>query len=116
MSPKIDEKWIWAIIVINVLLSTTADTVSTVMWERRSWQYLTLMIIISPLVYGTFGYVASFFGLSIAAAIINSLVVVGPVIVGLCFRYEWRVMPWQEYVGMMLVLIGITLIVFYKPK
>lgn len=111
-----DEKWIWVIIVINVVLSTTADTVSTIMWERRSWQHLVIMVLISPLVFGTFGYVASCFGLSIAASIINSLVVVGPVTVGLVFRSEWKGMHCQVYLGMVCVIIGITLIVLHKSK
>jgi hypothetical protein len=74
------------------------------------------MVMIAPLVYGTFGLVGSFYGLSVAASIINSLVVVGPVIVGLVFRDEWEKMHWQVYLGMACILVGITLIVLYKPK
>jgi hypothetical protein len=118
MDPKpMPEAWvIWTVVIVNVILSTTADTLATIAWERRSCPYFVVMALIGPLVYGTFGYVSYHFGLSVAASIINSLVVVGPVTVGLVFRDEWKNLPWQGFAGMGFVLIGITLIMLYKPE
>jgi hypothetical protein len=106
----------WLFVVLCVILSTAADTVSTIMWERKSRSYLVVMLVLAPMVFATFGYIGSHFGLSIASSLTNSLIVIGPITIGLIFREEWKNMPWQVYVGMAMIVIGITIVVVFRPE
>jgi hypothetical protein len=111
-----EEQAVWIFLIFNVIVCTTVDTVSTMAWEKKSGAYFTATILIAPFVFLSFGFIGSKFGLSIAASLTNSLVVIGPVLVGLIFRKEWKGMPWQLYLGMLLVVVGITVIAIFKPS
>lgn len=104
----------WLAVIACVLLSTLADTLSTQYWKKQSTSMLFATITIAPVVFLCFGYVGNRFGLSIASCLTNSLVVVGPIIVGLIFFSEWKTMNSRVYLGILMVVIGITTIVYYR--
>lgn len=108
----------WAVVaaLICVILSTVADTMSTQYWKRQSGALLLSLFIISPCVFVAFGYVGHNFGLSIASCLTNSFIVICPILIGLIFFSEWKQMTIPVYIGMAMIVIGITLIVIYKKE
>ncbi len=104
----------WMAVFAAVVLSTSVDALSTLAWKKQTWQFFALTIVMAPLTFLSFGYVGHKFGLSIASCLINSLMVLGPIIVGLIFFDEWKKMSLPMYFGMALVLLGITIIVLCK--
>lgn len=100
--------------LICVILSTTADTLSTQYWKKPNWLQLLTLIVISPCVFIAFGYVGNKFGLSIASCLTNSFIVICPILIGLIAFSEWKNMTPPVYVGMVLIVIGITMILIYK--
>ncbi len=108
----------WAVVaaLICVILSTTADTLSTQYWKKQSWPLLVTLIVISPCVFFAFGYVGHNYGLSIASCLTNSFIVICPILVGLIAFSEWKQMSLPVYIGMVMIVIGITMIVIFKKE
>ena len=106
--------WAWIAVIICVLLSTTVDALGTLWWKRQSWMLAVVVIALSPLVFFAFGYVGNRFGLSIASSLTNSLIVIGPILVGLVLFSEWKKMSAPIYIGLLLIVIGITVVALYK--
>ncbi|MBM4455224.1 MAG: hypothetical protein FJ411_02405 [Verrucomicrobia bacterium] len=105
----------WSAVLACAALSTLADTLGTVWWEQKKSWVLLAMIGLSPLVFLAFGYVGSRFGLAKASALTNTLVVLGPILVGIFFRGELRQLSSVELVGMGLAVAGITLLTGCSP-
>lgn len=108
--------WAWIAVITCVLLSTTADALSTQCWKRQSWLFGIATIVISPFVFIAFGYVGHRYGLSIASSLTNSFIVIGPILVGLILFSEWKRMNVPLYIGMALIVAGITIIVLYRKE
>jgi len=108
--------WAWAAVLACVLLSTTADALSTQCWKKQSWPLGVAVVVLAPFVFLAFGYVGRTYGLSIASSLTNSLIVVGPIIVGLIVYSEWKQMSAPLYLGIAMIVIGITIIVIYKKE
>lgn len=108
--------WAWVAVFVCVVLSTAADALSTQCWKKQSWPLGVAVIVISPFVFFAFGYVGHRYGLSIASSLTNSLIVIGPILVGLILFSEWKKMNAPLCIGMALIVIGITVIVLYKRE
>lgn len=109
--------WFWILMIaLTVAFSTVCDTLSTMHAKGEAgWPALVVMIVLAPIVFYCFGRVGQRSGLSMASSITNSLVVVGPLIIGLLFRGEWKKMtPWQ-WIGMVTILVGIGIVLFLSP-
>ena len=106
----------WIIVLACVALSTLCDTTSTMYWEKKSWLLFFVTLFASPLVFLCFGYVGSKYGLSVASSLTNSLVVIGPILVGLLVRQEWKSVSLPQIAGMVCIILGITLIVIFKSS
>lgn len=106
--------WTWAAVLTCVLLSTTADALSVRCWKNPSWPLGLLVAGLAPLVFLAFGYVGSRHGLSVASSLTNSLIVVGPILVGLVAFAEWKTLTAPHYAGMALIVAGITVIAFAR--
>ncbi len=107
----------WAVIAAVLtcaVLSTITDALSVQFWKKQNWGLGMLVILIAPCVFFAFGYAGNKYGLSIASCITNSLVVIGPILVGLFLFSEWKNMTWQVYLGMAFVVIGITIVVLFN--
>jgi len=106
----------WSAVLICAALSTLADTLGTVWWEQKKTWILLAILGISPLVFLAFGYVGSHFGLAKASSLTNTLVVIGPILVGIFFRGELRQLSFVELVGMALAVTGIVLLTVFSPR
>ena len=106
----------WSAVLACAALSTIADTLGTVWWEQKKLWVLLTMIGLSPLVFLAFGYVGSHFGLAKASSLTNTLVVIGPILVGILFRGELRQLSPVELLGMGLAVAGIALLTVFSPQ
>jgi hypothetical protein len=105
----------WFAVFACAALSTLADTLGTVWWEQKSFGLLFAILGLSPLVFLAFGYVGCHFGLAKASSLTNTLVVMGPILVGILFRGELRQLSAVELAGMAMALAGIVLLTFFRP-
>ena len=80
----------WFAVLLCAVLSTGVDTLGTVWWEQKNALFLLGLLALSPLVFLAFGYAGSHFGLAKASSLTNTLVVLGPILVGILFRGELR--------------------------
>jgi len=103
-------------VLLCALLSTAGDTTSTYFWEQPSTALFVAVVLLSPCAFFSFGYVGSKFGLSIASSLTNSLIVLGPILVGLLLRDEWKKVSAPQYAGMLCIVVGIILIVLFKDE
>ena len=105
----------WSAVLACAALSTIADTLGTVWWEQKKLWVLLAMIGLAPLVFLAFGYVGSHFGLAKASSLTNTLIVAGPILVGLIFRQEIRRLSLSQMIGMTLLVAGITVLACFRP-
>lgn len=106
----------WSAVLACAALSTVADTLGTVWWEQKKLWVLLAMIGLAPLVFLAFGYVGSHFGLAKASSLTNTLVVIGPILVGILLRGELRQLSLPEMLGMVLAVAGIALLTVFSPR
>ncbi len=104
----------WTAILVCTILSTLTDTIGTLWWERKQTALLIATIALSPLVFLSFGYIGSHLGLARASGLTNSLIVAGPILIGITFRHELRQLALPQIFGMAFVLLGITLLALFK--
>ena len=105
----------WTAVLVCTLLSTLTDTLGTLWWERKQTSLLIATILLSPLVFLTFGYIGSHFGLARASSLTNTLIVAGPILIGITFRHELRQLALPQIIGMGFILVGITLLAVFRP-
>lgn len=106
----------WFAMAICAALSTLTDTLGTVWWEKKQSIVLVATLLLAPLVFLSFGYVGSHFGLARASSLTNSLIVAGPILVGIFFRQELRQLSLVEIIGISLIVTGITLLAIFRPS
>lgn len=99
-----------AVVVGCAALSTLADTMGTLYWERRSLPHLLFTIVIAPFVFILFGWVGASQGLATASGYTNSLIVAGPILVGLLFRRELAQVSVAQVIGLLFIFVGIGLV------
>jgi hypothetical protein len=104
----------WTAVLVCTILSTLTDTLGTLWWERKQTALLIATIALSPLVFLSFGYIGSHLGLARASGLTNSLIVAGPILIGIAFRHELRQLALPQIFGMAFVLLGITLLALFK--
>ena len=104
----------WAAVLLCALLSTLTDTLGTLWWEKKDLSILLGTVLLSPLVFLSFGYVGRHFGLAMASSLTNTLIVVGPILVGLILRQEIRRLTMPQMIGMALLVAGITLLASFR--
>jgi len=106
----------WSVVIACAALSTLVDTLGTVWWEQKRMWVLVAILGVSPLVFLAFGYVGSHFGLAKASSLTNTLVVIGPILVGILFRGELRQLSGVEVAGMALAFAGIILLTVFGSR
>lgn len=85
----------------NYLAALWGDSGKTFSW------LLVAVILISPLVFVTFGLVTARLGVAVGSGTIDSLLTVGTVAVGLLVFGEWAKLSPREYVGLGLIVVGL---------
>jgi hypothetical protein len=101
----------WFLIAGNVALALTANAVATV-WASRGGQinllFVTLLVV-SPIVFLSFGMVSARTGLAVGAAVIDSALTISSILLGLVVFGGWRDLSMAQYGGMALAVAGIML-------
>ena len=107
----------WLYIIGAVVVAVVANSISAI-WASKENKFETiwflLMIVISPLVFITFGLVTSKLGLTMASATIDSLLTISTILVGLFLFQELNNISWYQYIGIFLAILGIVLMHLHK--
>ena len=106
----------WSAVLACAALSTIADTLGTTWWEEKKTWMLLAIVGLSPLVFLAFGYIGSHFGLAKASSLTNTLVVIGPILVGIIFRGELRQLSAVEIAGIAMAVAGIVMLTVFSPR
>ena len=108
---------VWLYVIIAVAIAVLANSVSAV-WakgdDKFSVWFLALLVI-SPLVFISFGLTTSRLGVAVSSGTIDSLLTVSTIAVGLVLFQEWQKVSTLQYLGIAFAVIGIFLMVFF-PK
>ena len=107
---------IWALIVGNIALALTANAVATI-WAGqggRNWALLAVLVVISPVIFVTFGIVSARVGLAVGSAVIDSALTIASILLGLILFDGWRDVSAVQYGGIGLAVAGIVLMQFGK--
>ena len=100
------------VLVANLALAIGANALGTT-WAQGGMKpnlaFFALMLV-SPLVFLSFGFVASRMGLASASAIIDTLLTVGTVAAGLIWFGEWQDMSLRSGIGLAFALAGIVVL------
>jgi multidrug transporter EmrE-like cation transporter len=107
------EKYIIIIlVVVAVGVAVLANSISAVWASQESKIYtwwLPAVILISPLVFITFGLTVEKLGVTVGSATLDSSLTIATVLVGLIFFGEWASTSSIQYLGLVFTLSGIVL-------
>ncbi len=107
---------IWVLVLGNIALALTANALST-LWALRNGQDLVLLavvVVISPIIFLSFGMVSSRVGLAVGSAWIDAALTISSVLLGMILFGGWRDVSLVQYGGIGLALAGIILMQFGK--
>jgi multidrug transporter EmrE-like cation transporter len=100
------------VLIANLALAIGANAVGTT-WAQGGMKAnlaFVAILLISPLVFLSFGFVAARLGLAAASATIDTLLTVGTMLAGLIWFGEWHEMSARSMVGLSLALAGIVVL------
>lgn len=107
----------WFYIIVAVLVAVSANSVSAI-WASKENRFTSpwflLLLLISPLVFITFGLVTSRLGLAVTSATVDILLTVTTILVGLFFFREVGNLSWYQFLGMAFALTGMILMQLHK--
>lgn len=101
-------------IVIAVGVAVLANSIAAI-WAKQDSRYgwwLLAVILISPLVFITYGLVTSKLGVSVASGTVDSLLTITTILVGIFIFKEINTLTGLQYLGIALAMAGIFLMVF----
>lgn len=104
----------WAYIIGALLVAVLANAVSAIWASKPHWAnpWLVAIILLGPLVFITFGLVASRVGVALGSASLDSLLTISTIVVGLIFFGEWSKVNVYQYIGIALIVAGIIFVHF----
>jgi len=106
------ETWIYILIAVGVALFANYIAASWGAREDKMSLLLLGIILVSPLVFITFGLATARIGVAIASGTIDALLTVSTVVLGLLVFGEWSKISYYQYAGLLLVFMGIVLMQF----
>lgn len=108
---------VWFYIITAVVIAVAANSISAI-WAGKESKFFSvwflLLLVISPLVFITFGIVTSKIGLAVTSGTVDALLTISTILVGLFIFNEWNSVSMYQYVGMALSIFGIILMQFSK--
>lgn len=106
--------WIYVLIAVGVAL--TANAISAKWAGQSNWvnPWLWPMLMISPIVFVTFGITAARIGLTLGSANIDSLLTIATIMFGLIAFREWKMLSAHQYAGVVFIIVGIVLTQFAR--
>jgi multidrug transporter EmrE-like cation transporter len=109
---------IWFYILGSVSIAVLANSIGIIWATDKGGKFslwLLLLVLISPLVFISFGLTASKLGgLSMGSAIIDSILTISTILVGLVLFKEWGNVSLYQLVGMSFAVCGIILMQLSK--
>lgn len=105
---------IWASTLGAVAVAVAANSISAIWAEHKNkftW-WLVALILISPLVFITFGLVTAEVGVAVGAGTMDSLLSLSTITIGLIFFREKHKLSTYQYWGLLCISIGIILMQF----
>ena len=112
---KVIEAWVYVFIAVAIAVSGNSVSSIWAKGENKFSIWLLALLIISPLVFITFGLTTSKIGVAVASGVVDSLLTFSTIAIGLFFFQEWNKVSSLQYVGMLFALTGTILMVFF-PK
>lgn len=108
----------WLFVVLAVGLAATADALATIWANGDKKMSLTFfsLVVISPLVFITFGLITTRIGLAVTSGVVNSLLVLTSISIGLLAFGDWHRVTSFQLLGMGLSVIGIFLMLFFQKQ
>lgn len=101
-------------VLVAVAVAVSANSVSAI-WAKQESKFsiwLLFVILISPLVFITYGLVTAKIGIALASSVIDSLMIIGSIAVGLFIFHEKNQIIGLQYLGMGFAVLGVLLIIF----
>jgi multidrug transporter EmrE-like cation transporter len=102
-------------IILAVGIALLANSVSAV-WaakeDRLRTIWFPIILIVSPLVFLSFGFVTSKLGVAVASGTIDSLLTISTIFVGLFLFHEINSLSIYQYAGIGFSILGIILMQF----
>jgi multidrug transporter EmrE-like cation transporter len=109
---------IWLYIIGAVAIAVLGNYLAAT-WASKDGKFSLLfvaLVLLSPLVFISFGLVTSRIGVAVGSGTIDALLSISTVIMGLVIFKEWNSLSHFQYVGLLFVLCGIILLQFsFKP-
>lgn len=101
----------WFYVIIAVMVALGANSIAAI-WaskeDKFSSPWFWVLIVVSPLVFITFGLVTSRLGLSLSAGTVDILLSIATILVGLFIFREIGSVTTLQLVGMGLAVLGIV--------
>lgn len=108
---------VWFYIVAAVAIALAGNSVSAI-WAKgddKTSLWLLAVLLVSPMVFLSFGFVTSKLGLAVTSGVVDSLLTICTMLVGILFFQEWSKISVFQYLGMILAIFGIYLMIMF-PK
>lgn len=104
---KIDV-FVWSVVLVCAGMFILCDGLSAHWGKTGNGRSLAYVMLLSPLSYWAFALINTRLNLAVTGALVNTIVVVGAVLVGtFVFKEEVSLM---QYVGIALALVSVTLL------
>lgn len=103
-----DAAIVWALMLVCAGLFIICDSFSAHWGKTGSTRSLWLFVLLSPLSYFVFAFINRRIDLAVAGALVNTLIVVGAVMVGVFVFGE--TLSVRQYVGIGMALVAVTLL------
>lgn len=100
---------IWAEVLATVSIALVANSVSAIWAEqdkKLTW-WLVAVVLISPLVYITFGLMTAKIGVAIGSGTLDSLLSISTIAVGLVFFKDSKKLSRYQFLGLYCIVVGI---------
>ncbi|MDB5204491.1 MAG: hypothetical protein JWP09_519 [Candidatus Taylorbacteria bacterium] len=103
---------VWFLIAIAVAVAVAGNSVASI-WANKEDKWTSpwffLLLLVSPLVFITFGLVTPKLGLAGTSGVIDTLLTVSTIVIGLFFFGEWSTLTLYKGLGLLLCVSGIIL-------
>lgn len=108
-------KLLYALCAVAIALAGNSVSAVWARGENKMSLWLLLLLVLSPLVFISFGLATAKLGVAIGAGVMDSLLAVATILLGLIFFKEWNKISVVQYVGIAFSVVGICLMLFF-PK
>lgn len=112
----------YLLIAITVIIAASTNSVSAI-WAKnfvqgsdKTFLWLMIMLIMSPLVFISFGLVSEKVGLSIAAGTVDAALTISTILIGLFIFGEWNKLSVPQYIGLVMIIVALVLLVAFPKK